>query len=107
MLFSQNLRRRHERRLITGLNREQNRCDRDHRLSRAHIALQKPIHRMLRGQVLLELSDDFFLGSCHFKRKRAQEFLEEVPSPAMRGAHPRMRVGSPGRDQHLHGEEFG
>ena len=107
MLFGQNLGRRHECRLIASFDREQNCRDRDHRFSRAYIALQKPIHRTLGGQVLLELGNHFFLGSCHFKRKRAQEFLEKFPSPAMRGAHARMRVGSPGRDQHLHGEEFG
>ena len=106
MLFRQNLRRRHERRLITSLNREQNRRDRDHCLSRADITLQKPIHRILRGQITLDLGDDLFLCCCQFKWKRVQEFLHQFPSPAMRGAYARVRVRSPGRDEHLHREEF-
>ena len=48
MLLGQRLGRRHQRRLVAGLERAQHRVDGDHGLARAHLAHQQPLHRPAR-----------------------------------------------------------
>ena len=67
MLLGQNLRRRHERRLIARFDREQNGGDGDDGFPGANITLQQPVHWMLRCQVLPDFLDHFFLRSGQFE----------------------------------------
>ena len=62
VLFGQNFRRRHDRRLIrilTGRNhcRHRNNC-----FAAAHIALQKPVHGGFFGHVFLDFANNSFLS---------------------------------------------
>src|SRR5215470_6564112 len=56
VLFCQNLRRRHQGRLVAVLDRDDHRLNRDDRLAAAHVALQQAVHGLVAGHVV----DDLF-----------------------------------------------
>ena len=93
VLLGQDLRRRHERSLKAGFDREQHRGNRHHGFARADIALQQTVHRMMRRQIAPDFCDHFLLRVGQIKRERAQKFLEQLPSPAMGIAHSHTRFG--------------
>ena len=68
MLVGQNLRRRHDTRLVPIVQRQQRRQQRDHGFTAAHIALQQPIHVPPGVQVGADLAHHSFLRSREFKR---------------------------------------
>ena len=56
VLLGERLGRRHQRALPPGLDRAQQRVERDHRLARADVALQQPPHRDAAGEVGVDLA---------------------------------------------------
>ena len=50
VLLRERLGRRHQRALAAGLDRPQERVERDDRLARADVALQQPLHRRVRAR---------------------------------------------------------
>src|SRR5262249_32533478 len=70
MLLRECLRWRHQRRLVTALNRAQKRVQRDHRLARANIALQEPLHRISPRKITIDLRDRSFLSPRQQEGKR-------------------------------------
>ena len=74
VLFGQHLRGRHERTLVASLDGGQQRAHGHHRLARADVALQQPVHRVRSGQVELDLVDDRSL----VVRQRERELLVEA-----------------------------
>ena len=74
MLLGQNLRRRHEGGLRSGLDGDQNRRDRDHGFPGTDIALQEAIHRRSQVQVVLNLVKDPLLRAGEIEWKRRNEF---------------------------------
>ena len=61
MLLGERLGRRHQRPLATGLDRAQERVERDRRLSRADVALEQPLHRRVTGEIAVDLGDRVLL----------------------------------------------
>ena len=57
MLVGEDFRRRHEDRLMTGGDRDQNRVHGDRRLSRPDVGLQQAVHRVAGGQILADFAD--------------------------------------------------
>ena len=68
MLVGQNLRRRHDTRLVPIIQRQQRRQQRDHGFTAAHIALQQPVHVPPSVQVGADLAHHAFLRSREVKR---------------------------------------
>src|SRR5215813_8728360 len=52
VLLGQNLRRRHQGRLVAVLDRDDHRLNRDDRLAAAHVALQQAVHRLVAGHII-------------------------------------------------------
>ena len=75
----QHLGRREQRRLGAGVDGLQHRPQRDHGLARADLALQQPVHRVLAGQLGLELLADLDLPGGELER---QPRVERVEQPA-------------------------
>ena len=98
MLLRQNLCRRHERSLEPGFDCEQDRCDCHDGFSRADVALQQAVHRMLRGKIAPDFCDHSVLRIGELKWKRAKKFLEQFAAPAMRCAGSNRRLSAPRRD---------
>ena len=70
VLLGERLRGRHERPAEAGLDRAQQRVERDDRLPRADVALQEPLHRHRAREVGVELGDGLLLGRGQRERQR-------------------------------------
>jgi hypothetical protein len=70
VLLGERLRRRHQRALSPGLDRTQERVQRDDRLARADVALQEALHRHGLREIAVELGDRGFLVGRQLERKR-------------------------------------
>ena len=62
VLLGEHLGRREHRRLPAGVDDGEHRAQRDHRLARADLALEQPVHRVLGGQVGEDLRADLLLA---------------------------------------------
>src|SRR5262249_22626661 len=67
VLFGQNFRRRHQRRLVAVLDRDDHRLNRDNRLAAAHVALQQAVHRLVAGHIVDDLFQRPLLGLGRMK----------------------------------------
>ena len=72
VLLRERLGRRHQRRLMSGLDRAQHREDADHRLAAAHLPHQQPLHRLCAGEILVDLLDGPPLVTGQLERQRRQ-----------------------------------
>ena len=73
VLLGQDLGRRHQRRLVAVVHRNQQRQKRDDRLSRADVPLQQAVHAMGRAQVLTDLGEDPLLRPGKLERQQPRE----------------------------------
>ncbi len=78
MLLGEHLGRRHQRRLVAALDGDHHRVDGDDGLARADVALQQPVHRMRRRQVVFDLGDRSLLRAGQRVRKGVVEPLDEI-----------------------------
>ena len=94
VLLGEHLGRRHQRPLVAALHGGQQRRHGDHRLARADVALQQPVHRVRRGEVGVDLGDHPPLGG----RQREAARRRGTVAPARRrprGGSRRRRAPSP------------
>jgi hypothetical protein len=77
VLLGQDFSRRHERGLMTSLHRNQHRTHCNHGLSRTHIALQQPMHRMAFGEVFVDLNDCPSLSASEVIGKHLMKALHQ------------------------------
>ena len=82
--------RRHQRTLHAVLDRAQQRVQRDHRLARADIALQQPLHRRRLREVEVDLGDRALLVLGERERQHLAVARDQVAGLGQRG---RDRVG--------------
>ena len=93
VLLGEHLGRREQRRLATGVDHLEHRAQRDHRLARADLALQQPVHRV----ALAELAGDLLPHAALAVGQREREPLVEPVENATRRA--RAGVGDGGLDR--------
>ena len=79
MLFSQDFGRRHEGRLISVFNCDDDRLERNNGLAASNITLQQAIHRIRRLQIVHDFLQDALLRDCRMNR---QNCLHLLPNPA-------------------------
>jgi hypothetical protein len=106
MLLRQNLCRRHQRRLRSGLDGEQHCCDSHDRFPGANVALQQTVHRRCHLQIVLHFVEDPLLRTGKGKRKRRDELFRQQTVALMTATDPRGIFRARGRDLHLHPEKF-
>ena len=70
VLLGQRLGRRHQRAREAGLDRAQQRVERDDGLAGADVALEQPLHRRLAGQVAVDLGDRLLLVGRQLEREQ-------------------------------------
>ena len=62
VLLGEHLGRGHQRSLVTTLHRGEQHRHGDDRLPRAHVTLEEPMHRVRRGEIVVDLADHSALG---------------------------------------------
>ncbi|SKX55091.1 Uncharacterised protein [Mycobacteroides abscessus subsp. massiliense] len=72
MLNREHLGGRQERALVPGVDRLHHREQRDDRLTRAHLTLQQPVHRLDPGEIGTDLGDYLLLSLGELERQLAQ-----------------------------------
>ena len=92
MLLGEDLGRRHQRSLVTGLGGMQHGQRGDDGLAAADIALQQPLHRMRAGQVRGDLAPGAALGGGKREGQALEQRPGEVPLASRRGALRRRRA---------------
>ena len=88
MLPGQDLGRCQQGSLSTRLGHRHHRCHGNHRFSRTHLTLNKSIHRVRFGHVLVNFLQDMLLIACQRERQTTKEALRARPSGA---SHRRLR----------------
>ncbi len=78
VLLGQGLGRRHQRRLVAGLERAQHRVQGDHRLARADVAHQQPLHRPAGDQVRVDLVHGPALAARELERQRLEPAADQL-----------------------------
>ena len=82
VLLGEDLGRDHEGALEAALDRVEQRRQGDDRLARPDVALQQPVHRLRRGEVVPDLADHAGLRRRELERERGEEALDEAdPAP--------------------------
>jgi hypothetical protein len=87
VLLRECLRRRHQRTAAPGLDRTQQRVERDDGLPRADVALEEPLHRPLLRQIGVDLRDRLLLVSGQLERQN-----RSVPRHELAGLTQRRRA---------------
>ena len=112
MLLCQQLGRRHQGRLVTGLHRDECGAGGHHRLAGAHIPLYQTRHRVRPGQIGPDLQIHPLLGAGERERERTQEGADQaIPARKHRGcrllaAQPQPAQTQVMRQQLLEGESL-
>ena len=78
VLLGERLRRRHQRPLAPGLDRAQERVQRDDRLPGADVALEQPLHRRRAREVGVDLGDRALLVGRERERERRAVAVDEL-----------------------------
>ena len=104
VLLGQDLGGRHEGRLVAVLDRHQHGQQRHHRLAGAHVALQQPVHRARRAQVVGDLAQHAPLGAGQPEGQHALDRLAlaraDLEGQALaQGALARVARGQPELEQ--------
>ncbi len=107
VLAGQHLRRRHDRRLSTRLDRHQARVDGHEGLPRPDVALQQHVHRPWRGHRRADLLDRPRLGLRGLERQGGQEPVGQLAVRAVPQAGAlRLQAVLPESDPELQGEQL-
>ena len=107
MLAGEHLSGRHDRRLVSGLHRDQGAVERDHGLARAHLTLHEAVHRPRAPHVLRELLHRSSLRAGRLERQRAEERLGQVAVDAMgRSRRATLQASLPERHPQLEREQL-
>ena len=108
VLRGEHLGRREQRGLPAGVDDLEHRAQRAERLARADLALQQPVHRMRRRQVVRDLLADRLLAAGQLVRQRRVEAGQQRRRERV-GRGVRRRLGGPVLALHqrqLHGERL-
>ena len=89
MLLGENLGRRHERDLPSGLDRLQRGERRDDRLAAADVALQQPLHRHRPLEIVADLPPDALLRPRELERHAREQLAGERAGAGEHGRAPR------------------
>ncbi len=81
MLLREDLGRGEQRRLAAAVDHGEHRAQGDHRLARAHLALEQPVHRVLAGQVGGDGGGDLLLPVGEGERQPVVERVEQAAGP--------------------------
>ena len=106
MLAGEHFRRRHHRRLPSGLDHVGHRDERDDGLARADVALQEPDHPLRRPEIGADLLDRPALRAGQRERQRRLEAAPERPVGDMRPAGDRPHSRAHQKQRELVGEQF-
>ena len=107
VLLGERLGRRHQRALPPGLDRAQERVERDDRLARADVALEQPLHRRRPGEVGVDLGDRLLLVLGQLEReRRAVAARSARPARGSAAATCSLALGRPARERELEHEQL-
>ena len=106
VLLSEGFGGSHERALAPALDRAQQRVERDHRLARADVTLQQPLHRDGACEVAVDLADRLLLVRRERERQRLAIAVDEVARLAERGRERPFPLGRAPRDADLEDEQL-
>ncbi len=82
MLLREDLGRGEQRSLAAGIDHLQHGPDRNDRLARADLALQQPVHRVIKLELVRDRRAGQLLADGQLERQRRVERLQQAPVPA-------------------------
>ena len=88
------------------LDRAQQRVERDHRLARADVALEQPLHRHRAGEVAVDLGDRPLLVRGQLERQRLAVARDQLAGLAERGRDLLLALARPAREAELEQEQL-
>ncbi len=106
VLLGEDLGRRHEGALPPGLDRPEQRRQRDDGLPGADVALQQPLHRRRAREIAVDLGDRPFLRLGQGEGQHRAVALQELAAGRQRLGDQLLALGRPARERELEDEEL-
>ena len=106
MLLGQRLGRRHQDALLAGLDRAQQRVERDDGLAGSDLALKEPLHRHAALEVAVEVGDRALLMLGQRERQHVAVARDQLAGWAERRRDLRLALAPSAREPHLEQEQL-
>ena len=106
VLLGERLGRRHQRALAAGLDRPQERVERDDRLAGADVALEQALHRRRAREVGVDLGDRLLLMLGQLERECGAVAADQLARLRQRGGDLLLALGSAPRQRQLEDEQL-